>query len=121
MSRRKYWLNVSGPEIGDNLVCHYDNKKELRNRWQKDAEDFVREQGVDPVADDWYPYVRVHFWGDKSCGDPSGFWNRFTEKERDDTRRKMMADMVEAGVFMRKEDYNKEHGIYKKDELFYGM
>jgi hypothetical protein len=66
-------------------------------------------------------YVQVHFPAGNFCGDPSGFWNRFTEKERDDIRWKMMADMVEAGVFVRKEDYNKEHGIYKKDELFYGM
>jgi hypothetical protein len=62
MGRRKYWLNVSIID-GDcgGVVCPYDNKKELRNRWQKDAEDFVREQGVDPVDDDWYPYFQIEY------------------------------------------------------------
>jgi hypothetical protein len=73
------------------------------------------------VTIDGVTYVQVHFPAGNFAGDPSGFWNRFTEKERDDIRRTMMANMVEAGIFMRKEDYNKEHGIYKKGELFYGM
>jgi hypothetical protein len=33
----------------------------------------------------------------------------------------MMAHLVEAGHFMRKDEYEKKHSIYKADELFYGL
>jgi hypothetical protein len=69
MSRRKYWLNVSGPEIGDNLVCPYTSKKELRDRWWKDAAGFVRERGVEPVGGDWYPYFQIEYLGGELDGE----------------------------------------------------
>jgi hypothetical protein len=74
------------------------------------------------VVIDGVAYVCLrHFSRGDFLGDPSGFWNRFTEKERDDISRRMMAQLVEAGVYMRKEDCSKENSVYGKDELFYGM
>jgi hypothetical protein len=57
---KTYWLNISGMEIGDNVVAPYHNKKDLARNWRKDAADFLREAGVD--ANDrtaWMPYFQV--------------------------------------------------------------
>jgi valyl-tRNA synthetase len=54
-------------------------------------------------------------------GDPSRLWDRFNGKKLEEIRRKMIARLVEDGYFERKEDYEKKHSIYGKDELFYGM
>jgi hypothetical protein len=61
-----------------------------------------------------YPPIQIF-------GDPSRIWNQFNEKEREEIRRRIIADLVEGGVFVRKDDYGKGNIAYKKDELFYGM
>ncbi|MDR1231137.1 MAG: hypothetical protein LBK61_07030 [Spirochaetaceae bacterium] len=69
MSRRKYWLTVSGPEIGDNLVCSYASRKELRDRWRKDAAGFAREREVEPVGGEWFPYFQIEYLGGELEGE----------------------------------------------------
>jgi hypothetical protein len=59
MSKKTYRLNISGGEIGDNLVRSYDTKKELLRDLAEDASDFLKECGVNPESDDWYPYFEV--------------------------------------------------------------
>jgi hypothetical protein len=66
-------------------------------------------------------YVRLYGSPAPAAGDPSGFWDNFDEKEREEIRRRMIKSLVEAGYFMRKDDYKKANSIYEKDELFYGL
>ncbi|MDR1072078.1 MAG: hypothetical protein LBL45_00160 [Treponema sp.] len=54
-------------------------------------------------------------------GDLCDFWDQFDEKKHNEIRRRMTAYFVEAGHFMRKEDFEKRHGVYEKDDLFYGL
>ena len=54
-------------------------------------------------------------------GDPSSFWKLIDEKDKATVKRKLLEHLIEAGWFVRKDDYEKEHSIYKKDELFYGL
>jgi hypothetical protein len=76
---------------------------------------------MDEVIIDGVFYVQIGYPSTPMLGDPSAFLNQFNEKERNEIRRKAIANLVEAGYFMRKDDYEKEHSIYKKDELFYGL
>jgi hypothetical protein len=73
------------------------------------------------VVVDGVAYVQCHCPHTDFSGDPSGAWDRFGEKERDEIRRRMIAHLVEAGYFMRKDEYEKKNSIYGKDELFYGL
>jgi hypothetical protein len=76
---------------------------------------------MNEVVVDGVVYVRIYDSAALIVGDPSGFWEHFDEKEREETRRKLIEHLVEVGHFMRKEDYEKEHSIYETDELFYGL
>jgi hypothetical protein len=76
---------------------------------------------MDEVVVDGITYVRIYYPPFAVEGDPSGFWDQFDEKECEEIRRKLMEELVEAGFFMRKEDYERKHGIYEKGELFYGL
>jgi hypothetical protein len=67
VSKKTYWLNVSGSEIGDNLVRPYATEKELLRDWAKDAASFVKERGFNPESDDWYPYFQI----EDKCGEIS--------------------------------------------------
>jgi hypothetical protein len=77
---------------------------------------------MDEVVVDGVTYVRVHYpcpvW---VAGDPSRIWDQFNKKEREEIRRRIMAVLVEVGVFVRKDGCKKGNIVYKKDELFYGM
>jgi hypothetical protein len=63
-------------------------------------------------------YINRH---KSSFGDPSAFLNNFTEKERNEIRKKMREILIEDGYYTRKDVWEKQHSIYKNDELFYGM
>jgi hypothetical protein len=78
-------------------------------------------EGMDEVVIDGVAYVQLCYPSTLMLGDPASFLDQFDEKKRNEIRQRMIADLVEAGYFMRKDDYEKEHSIYKKDELFYGL
>jgi hypothetical protein len=69
---------------------------------------------MDEVVIDGVAYVQLYAPLKRTFGNPLVFWNRFDEKERNEIRRRMMERLVEAGYFMRKDDYEKKHSIYKK-------
>jgi hypothetical protein len=77
-------------------------------------------QAGDEVAVDGVTYIRLWRPPAACFGDPSGILDHFDGKECYEIRRRMMAHLVEAGYFIRKDDFEKKH-IYKKDELFYGL
>jgi hypothetical protein len=76
---------------------------------------------MDEVIIDGVAYVQLYACLKRASVNHSGFLDQFDEKERNEIRRRMMAHLVEAGYFMRKDDYEKKYSIYKKDELFYGL
>jgi hypothetical protein len=88
---------------------------------------------MDEVIIDGVAYVQLYYPSAPVLGDPSGIWDRFDEKERNEIKRKMIAHLVEAGCFMRKDDYEKRQSmyerdvrgekpiVYEEDELFYGI
>jgi hypothetical protein len=76
---------------------------------------------MDEVVVDGVTYVRLYYPSTPFFGDPSGFWDQFDEKERNEIRQRMIVNLVEAGYFMRKDEYEKKYSIYKADELFYGL
>jgi hypothetical protein len=75
----------------------------------------------DEVIIDGVAYVQIGYPSTPMLGDPSSFLDQFDEKERNEIRRKAIAHLVEAGYFMRKDDYEKKNSIYEKDELFYEL
>jgi hypothetical protein len=78
---------------------------------------------MDEVVVDGVTYIRVYskYPFDHSFGDPSGFWDNFSENEREEIKRRLIAELIGAGYFERKDQYEKKNSIYKKDELFYGL
>jgi hypothetical protein len=76
---------------------------------------------MDEVVVDGVTYVQLFYPPNTAMGDPSGFWDNFDKKKREEIRCRMIKHWVETGYFMRKENYEKEHSIYEKDELFYGL
>jgi hypothetical protein len=56
-----------------------------------------------------------------TVSNPVDFLKAFDEKKRKEILLRFMENMVMQGKYKRKEDYEKEHSIYGKDELFYGM
>jgi hypothetical protein len=76
---------------------------------------------MDEVIIDGVAYVQLYCTSGQASGDLSGFLDQFDEKKRDEIKRRMMVHLVGAGRFMRKDDYEKKHSIYKKGELFYGL
>jgi hypothetical protein len=76
---------------------------------------------MDEVIIDGVAYVRLYASLKRTSVNASGFLDQYDEKERNKIRRRMMAHLVEAGYFMRKDGYEKKNSIYQKDELFYGL
>jgi hypothetical protein len=80
-----------------------------------------RAESMDEIVIDGVSYVVCYKPSGCIFGDASHIFDRFNEKEREEINRRMIGHLVEAGYFKRKEDYEKEHSVYKKGELFYGI
>jgi hypothetical protein len=74
---------------------------------------------MDEVIIDGVSYIRIMGYQHKYSGDPSAFLNNFTEKERNEIRKNMMAHLVEAGYYERKDVWEKQRPkTYKQGSLF---
>jgi hypothetical protein len=81
----------------------------------------MSESQEEEVIVDGVTYVRLHYPSSQVFGDPSAFLDQLDEKEREEITRRIIKHLVDAGYFMRKDDYEKKYSIYEKGELFYGL